>query len=81
PKGCYCQERIELFEDIQKKWQDGNFKNDWTIYLSEKSATETVSTYKAQRNYLREISSNSVVKTESHGPSTPNRPIVPPDLK
>ncbi|KAF0377760.1 hypothetical protein F8M41_012558 [Gigaspora margarita] len=75
-KDVICKERIQLLVNIQIRWQNGEFKRDWTAYIAEKSVMESVkASYYVQRNY------NSEISHIQSGPSTPNKPIIQQELK
>ncbi|CAG8470863.1 10519_t:CDS:2 [Acaulospora colombiana] len=75
------EEKIKVFKNIQQKWKDGDFKNDWNKYIAERSASESVkASHSVQRSYNCEVASYSL-KRQHSGPSTPNKPATKPKLK
>ncbi|CAG8438539.1 3190_t:CDS:2 [Ambispora gerdemannii] len=55
------EEKRVLFGEIQQKWKDGVFNNDWTMYVAERTASSSVNTSIAiQRDFNSEVSSHSM---------------------
>ncbi|CAG8640471.1 16850_t:CDS:2, partial [Acaulospora morrowiae] len=73
-----CKEKLEMLKEIQKKWKNDDFKNDWNKYIAERSAESIYSSYKVQRSYNYEVSSCSLPKRKRSGPSTPDKPVIQP---
>ncbi|RIA92758.1 hypothetical protein C1645_820273 [Glomus cerebriforme] len=68
------EDRMLLFQNIQKSWKDGVFKNDWNTYIAERSALMAIkSSYRVQKDYNNEVSSQYPKKRKRDDPSTPNK--------
>ncbi|CAG8533453.1 10494_t:CDS:2 [Paraglomus occultum] len=75
------KERMILFREIQEKWKNGVFDKDWNVYLAEKTASMSVmACYNVQRSYNRDVFSHSTKRKRDY-PSTPNKPIIRPEMK
>ncbi|CAI2198163.1 5778_t:CDS:2, partial [Funneliformis geosporum] len=73
------EDRMLLFQNIQKRW---SFKNDWNTYIAERSALMAIkSSYRVQKDYNNEVSSQYPKKRKRDDPSTPNKPVIRLDIK
>ncbi|CAG8636446.1 3117_t:CDS:2, partial [Diversispora eburnea] len=55
-----------MLKEIQKKWKNDDFKNDWSKYIAERLVSESINaSYKVQKSYNYEVSSYSLPIEES----------------
>ncbi|CAG8646094.1 2630_t:CDS:2, partial [Acaulospora morrowiae] len=78
-KRC-CKERLDILKEIQKKWKNDGFINDWNKYITEDQRRSLLMRVTSQRSNSYEVSSYSLQAKEATkrkcGPYTPDKFVI-----